>query len=111
MFKLFLYDFDPRQGKQVIANRNFKDIKKQLLTQLANFGSPIIKVVDGNFRNRGELLLKHYHERMDLKSDYALETLSNLYSLWKRPVHLHTVVENIPRQLSFDGSNHSIEKI
>ena len=45
MNKLFLYDFDPRVGKPVISSRDFKEIKKKLLAQLANFGSPIIKVV------------------------------------------------------------------
>lgn len=109
--KMFLYDFDPRSGKYVISSRNFKDIKRTLLNHLTNFGQPIIKVVDGNFHNRGELLLNHMHEGMDLKNDQTLETLKNLQKIWTRPVHIETIIEGVKRRISFDGSNHSIEKI
>ena len=109
--KMFLYDFDPRLGKYVISSRDFSGIKKQLLQQLTNFGNPRIEVEDGNFRNRGELLLRHQHETVDLKHEFTLETLKNIHSIWKRPVHLETIVENIKRRICFDGHNHSIEKI
>ncbi|MFK7823892.1 MAG: SpoVR family protein [Oligoflexales bacterium] len=109
--KMFIYDFDPRTGKYVIASRDFNQIKQQLLQQLTNFGNPRIRVEDGNFRNRGELLLRHLHENTDLKHEFTLETIKNLYFIWKRPVHLETIVENVKRRICFDGHNHSIEKI
>ena len=108
---MFLYDFDPRTGKYVISSRDFNVIKQQLLCQITNFGNPRIQVEDGNYRNRGELLLRHLHEGVDLKHEHNLETLKNLHAVWKRPVHLETVVENVKRRICFDGSNHSIEKI
>lgn len=109
--KMFLYDFDKRSGKYVISSRDFKPIKQQLLQQLTNFGQPIISVVDGNYKNRGELLLKHQHNGVDLKNDFAMECLKNIYTIWSRPVHLESVVEDTPRRLSFDGKNHDVEKI
>lgn len=109
--KMFLYDTDPRTGKQVISSRSFPEIKQQLLTQLTNFGQPIIEVVDGNFKNRGELLLRHRHEKIDLKHQFTLETLKNLYKIWNRPVHIESIAEDTPRRISFDGKTHSIEKI
>ena len=57
---------------------------------LTNFGQPFIYVTDGNFENRGELLLEHRHEGIDLRIDYAKDTLKNLFSIWSRPVHLKT---------------------
>jgi stage V sporulation protein R len=54
--KMFLYDFDRRSNKYVISNRGFPEIKKRLLDQLTNFGQPRIRVIDGNYKNRGELL-------------------------------------------------------
>lgn len=108
--KMFLYDVDPRTGKHVISSRDFGAIKSQLLGELTNFGQPIIKVVDGNFRNRGELLLQHLHEGRDLKQDFALETLRNLHAIWSRPVHILTTLENTPRRISFDGGGHTVEK-
>ena len=46
-------------------------MKDKLLHQLTNFGQPIIEVVDGNFENRGELLLAPPARRHGLKLDYA----------------------------------------
>jgi stage V sporulation protein R len=109
--KMFLYDYDRRTGRQVISSRNFRDIKQSLLGQLTNFGQPMITVNDGNFRNRSELLLKHAHEGVDLKQEFTNEVLKNIYRIWKRPVHLETVIEDIPRRVSYDGSSHQIEKI
>lgn len=109
--KMFIYDYEPRSGRYVISSREFKEVKHELLRQLTNFGSPVIKVIDGNFKNRGELLLRHEHEHVDLKYDYALETIKNVHAVWKRPVHLETVIENVKRRISFDGNTHSIEKI
>ena len=56
-------------------SREFKKVKDKLLFRLTNFGQPFIYVEDGNFENRGELLLKHKHEGVDLKIDHARDTL------------------------------------
>lgn len=109
--KMFIYDFDRRNNRYVISSRDFREIKKRLLSQLTNFGQPIIKVVDGNYKNRGELLLSHVHEGTDLKHDTTLETLKNLHRIWKRPVHIESTIEEVKRRISYDGTNHQIEKI
>ena len=49
-------------------SREFKKVKEKLLKRLTNFGQPVIVVVDGNFENRGELLLRHQHEGTDLEA-------------------------------------------
>ena len=108
---MFIYDQDPRTGRHMISSRNFKDIKEQLLQNITNFGNPRILIEDANYRNRNELLLKHKHERTDLKHEFTLETLKNLYTIWKRPVHLETMIENVKRRISFDGQVHSNEKV
>lgn len=109
--KMFLYDYDRRSGQLVISGRDFKEIKKRMLQQLTNFGQPIILVKDGNYKNRGELLLVHQHEGMDLKHDFAAETLRNIFKVWGRPVHLETIADDSLRRISFDGSTHQVEKI
>ena len=109
--KMFIYDYDRRSNRYVISSRSFKDVKLRLLQQLTNFGSPIISVTDGNFRNRGELLLTHNYDGIELKHDYAMETLVNLFKIWKRPVHIETVIEEAARRISFDGKSHQIEKL
>ncbi len=98
-------------GQYYIESRNFEQIKKRLLFSLTNFGKPWIYVVDGNFRNRGELLLRHEYNGIDLQLDKAADTLANIQFLWNRPVHLQTVVEDKPTLLTFDGTEHSIRNL
>jgi stage V sporulation protein R len=74
-------------------------------------GRPNIQVIDGNYKNRGELYLKHIHSGVDLKLSYAHDTLENLHRLWMRPVHVETVIEGTTTVLSFDGSEHETEKM
>ncbi len=107
---LFTYEYDERTGHYVIDEREFAKVKAKLLFQLTNFGQPIVVVVDGNYRNRGELLLHHRHEGVDLKMDWAHDTLENLHAIWSRPVHLETVAEDHELRLSFDGEGHGSSK-
>ena len=66
---------------------------------------------DGNYRNRGELLLRHEHNGIDLQLDRASDTLANLQYIWSRPVHLQTVVEKQSSMMSYDGSEHTIKTL
>jgi stage V sporulation protein R len=109
--KLFTYKYNPRTKEYVIDSRDFEAIKRQLLFSLTNFGQPIITVVDGNCENRGALLLRHCHEGIDLKMDWALDTLENIHAVWTRPVHLATIIEEKPVLLGFDGEEHSQAKL
>ena len=109
--KMFLYDYDRRNNKYVLSSRNFKEVKARFLKQLTNFGQPLISVIDGNYKNRGEMLLYHEHDGTDLKHEFTLETLKNLFRIWRRPVHLETIIEDVRRRVTFDGSGHSVEKL
>ena len=63
-----------------------------------------IYVVDANHLNRGELLMGHRHEGVDLQVNYARDTLRNLERVWRRPVSLLTVVEGKPKRIRYDGT-------
>jgi len=101
--KLFTYGFNRRTGQYEIVDRDWRKVKNQLLFALTNFGNPIIRVEDGNFENRGELLLTHQHEGIDLEYDKAVETLRNLHVIWRRPVHIFTKYNSQGKVISFDG--------
>ncbi len=109
--KLFTYKYNARTKEYVIDSRDFGTIKRQLLFGLTNFGQPIVTVQDANYENRGALLLRHQHEGVDLKQDWALDTMENIHAVWSRPIHLVTVVEEVPTLLSFDGEEHSKAKL
>jgi stage V sporulation protein R len=108
--KLFVYGFNDKRNSWEILDREFRKVKGKLLSQLTNFGQPIIEVVDGNFENRAELLLAHKHDGQDLKPDEARETLRSVQSLWRRPVNVVTRVDNKGVMLRYDGQNHSEKK-
>lgn len=109
-YKLFSFGFNQQSGNYEIESREFADIKRRLLFNLTNVGRPIIYVRDGNYKNRGELFLEHRYSGVELKLGYATDTLANLYQLWRRPVHLETVLENHITTLSFDGKEHKTTK-
>jgi stage V sporulation protein R len=60
-------------------------------------------VENANFENRGELLLTHLYEGVDMQPDYMRETLKNIQAIWGRPVHLATVQDNQARLITHDG--------
>jgi stage V sporulation protein R len=104
---LFTFSYDARKENWQIQSREFEKVKRALLFQLTNFGRPLITVTDGNHANRGELYLTHAHGGVDLRADYARETLKQIQLIWRRPVHLETVLEGQGRVIAYDGSEFS----
>src|SRR5947209_8569457 len=109
--KMFSYAYAEQGGNYVIESREFQKVKQRILFGLTNHGRPFIYVVDGNYRNRGELLLRHEHNGIDLRLDRSADTLANVQAIWGRPVHLQTVVDNQPTLMSYDGSSHSLKNL
>jgi len=110
-YKLFSFGYQDQTKNYVIESREFQKVKQRLLFGLTNFGKPWIYVIDGNHRNRGELLLRHEHSGVDLKVDEARDVLRNVQYMWARPVHLETIADGHPVVLSFDGSEHTQQVI
>ena len=109
--KLFVYGFNEKGNRWEILDREFQKVKKKLLQQLTNFGQPMIEVVDGNFENRGELLIAHRHDGVDLRIDYAKDTLVNLQAMWRRPVGLVTRLDGKGVLMRYDGRDHTDRKM
>ncbi len=109
--KLFVFDFNDKKNTWEIATREFKKVKAKLLQQLTNFGQPLVDVVDGNFDNKGELLLAHRHEGVDLDPNFSRETLKNLQLIWKRPVGIMTKGENKNLLQRHDGKDYAEKKV
>ena len=108
--KLFKFGYNENTEHYEIESREFPKVKQQLLYSLTNRGRPIISVRDGNYKNRGEMYLKHDYNGVELELNYANATLENLFQLWQRPVHVETVLDNRVSTLTFDGSEQSVSK-
>jgi stage V sporulation protein R len=100
---LFTYGFNEKSNNWEIMSRQYKAIKEKLLFQLTNFGQPMVQVIDGNFENRSELLIKHVHEGMDLRQDWMRDTLQNIQAMWSRPVSIVTHFDERMVLVTFDG--------
>jgi len=108
---LYTFGYSDKHQRWEIVEREFRKVKDKLLHMLTNFGQPAISVEDGNHENRGELLLVHRHDGVDLKLDHARDTLRNVQSLWRRPVNLASRVEGRGVLFRFDGKEHSDRRL
>ncbi|MBI4127931.1 MAG: SpoVR family protein, partial [Parcubacteria group bacterium] len=54
------------EKRYVMETRAFERIKRNLLFQFTDFHTPYIEVIDGNYKNNGELLLRHEHNGIDI---------------------------------------------
>jgi stage V sporulation protein R len=69
-------------GKIKITDREFKGVKKQLMSQYVNGGLPDIRLTDPNHLNKGWLFLQHYWSGHPLYDPYARETITALWAVW-----------------------------
>jgi stage V sporulation protein R len=109
--KMFVYKFNKRTGQYEVDTRDFKAIKRKFLFQLTNFGQPIISVVDANHNNRGELLMAHMFEGVEMQPDYMQATMKNLFTIWSRPVAVATVLDGEAKIVSFDGTEFKFQNL
>ena len=105
--KLFTFEYNRKRQGFEIFSKDFRAIKDKMLAQLTNFGQPFIFVEDGNYKNRGELLLWHRHDGVDLDVRYGRDTLGNIGKVWGRPVHIRTQIEGKPRLWTNDAGEFS----
>ena len=88
---LFVY---ARQGDRwVVVEDDWEAIRDLLVLSRVRGGFPLIVVVDGDHRGRGELLLRHVFDGRELDLDEARRALAHVERLWRRPVYLETRVD------------------
>ncbi|OYR61064.1 AbrB family transcriptional regulator [Halorubrum ezzemoulense] len=87
----FTYEYSRAAEEHRVASVDADDVRKKLLLRFTNFGKPTIVVLDGNFRNRGELLIGHRYNGVALDEERAKATLKRVFELWGRPVNLATI--------------------
>ena len=102
-FQLYTYAFNRRTNQYEIVDRDFQKVKEKLLFQMTNRGQPFIYVVDGNFQNKGELLLTHKHQGLDLDVQWSKETMKALSEVWRRPVNVETEVDGQKKLFSYQN--------
>ncbi|RKJ50886.1 stage V sporulation protein R, partial [Butyricicoccus sp. 1XD8-22] len=82
-----LYLFEKKGLEYRISDKDYQNVRDQLVSMRVNGGFPYIVVENGDYLRNGELYLKHGYEGMELESDYLGHVLQYIYKLWGRPVH------------------------
>ena len=103
---LFVFELVDNEN-WTITEKRWERVRDQLVANMTNFGFPYIEVVDGDYRRNRELYLRHRYEGTELEMRYAEKTIEHCYTLWGRPVHLETVVDDEIHVMHYDGSEHS----
>ncbi|MFF5996423.1 SpoVR family protein [Lysinibacillus sp. KU-BSD001] len=102
-----LYLFEKKGNEYRITDKDYENVRDQLVSMRVNGGFPYIVVEDGDYKRSGELYLKHGYEGTELDPKYLEHVLPYIYQLWGRPVHLETCVENKQTIYSYDGKKSS----
>ena len=109
---LFSVAYDKEHKTHVIDSYEFERVKQKLVAQLTNSGNPDVRIENGNFENKGELLLKHYYGDTEIDLKWAKEVLEySLYPSWQRPVHVEMVFNSERIILSYNGKVFSSAKV
>ena len=102
---LFVYELVDEE-EWTVTEKRWERVRDQLVANLTNFGFPYIVVADGDYGGNRELYLKHQYEGAELDMNYARKVLEHVYTLWGRPVHLETVVDDEAVRLHYNGEEH-----
>jgi stage V sporulation protein R len=102
---LFVYELVDEE-EWTVTEKRWERVRDQLVANMTNFGFPYIVVADGDYNNNRELYLKHQYEGAELDMSYARRVLEHVHTLWGRPVHLETVIDDEPTRLHYNGEEH-----
>nr|MDQ2688218.1 SpoVR family protein [Armatimonadota bacterium] len=109
---LYTYKQEEVDGEEmwVVQDTDWRRVRDSIVDSMTNFGQPVITVEDGDYKRRGELLLKHAYDGKALDPDYTERVLKNIQKLWGRAVHLDTVMDDNPLILTCDDNGDVLEK-
>lgn len=93
-----------KQGKEYkIVDKEWEQVRDQLVGMRVNGGFPYLMVVDGDYQKNGELYIKHSYEGIELDIKYLEKVLPYMHQLWGRKTHIETVVEDRTMLFTYDG--------
>jgi stage V sporulation protein R len=93
-----------KQGKDYkVVDKEWEEVRDQLIRMRINGGYPYIVVQDGNYLNNGELYLQHFFEDTELDLHYLEKVMPYMHKLWGKAVHLETTLEGKCLRFTYDG--------
>lgn len=101
--KLDMYVFQKQGNDWKVSDKEWENVRDQLVTSRVNGGHPVIVVKDGDYSRNGELFLQHFYEGMELDVKYLEKTLPHIHQLWGRNVHMQTVIDKRDVVFTYNG--------
>jgi stage V sporulation protein R len=98
-----MYLFQKQGRDYKIVDKDWKEVRDQLVNMRVNGGFPFLTVTDGDYLKNGELYIKHWYEGIELDIKYLEKVLPYIYQLWGRSVHIETIIEERNMLFTFDG--------
>jgi stage V sporulation protein R len=93
-----------KQGKEYkIVDKEWEQVRDQLVGMRVNGGFPYLMVVDGDYQKNGELYIRHSYEGIELDIKYLEKVLPYMHQLWGRKTHIETIVEDRTMLFTYDG--------
>ncbi|WP_155668250.1 SpoVR family protein [Ornithinibacillus caprae] len=98
-----MYLFEKQGEYYRITDKDYENVRDQLVSMRVNGGFPYITVENGDYMRNGELYLVHSYEGTELDIKYLENVLPYIYQLWGRKVYMETVVDDKEVVYSFNG--------
>lgn len=98
-----MYLFEKQGRDYKITDKDYENVREQLISMRVNGGFPFLSVEDGDYMRNGELYLVHSYEGTELNLPYLENVLPYIYQLWGRIVNMETYVEDKKVLYSYDG--------
>lgn len=98
-----MYLFEKQGSDYVISDKDYTQVRDQLISMRVNGGFPYLTVENGDYLRNGELYIKHGHEGTELDLQYLENVLQYIYQLWGRTVHIETYVEEKKILYTYNG--------
>jgi stage V sporulation protein R len=82
-------------GKFIVTDYDIDQVRQMIINSFSHSGVPKIRVVDGNYRGKNDLLLEHEHIGIDLDDVYTHKTLEHIHNLWGNNIYLKTMKDKV----------------
>ncbi|WP_237049271.1 SpoVR family protein [Lentibacillus amyloliquefaciens] len=106
-----MYLFEKQGSDYTITDKDYENVRDQLVSQRVNGGFPYITVENGDYKRNGELYLKHGYEGIELDLHYLENVLPYIYQLWGRNVHLETVVDDKRVVFTYESGQKDVKSV
>ncbi|WP_087972447.1 SpoVR family protein [Oceanobacillus rekensis] len=100
-----MYLFEKKGRDYRISEKDYEQVRDQLISMRVNGGFPYIVVENGDYLRNGELYLVHGYEGIELDIRYLEHVLPYIHQLWGRTVHMETTIEDRKVAFTYDGKD------